>query len=183
MECSFQKDKMKKELKIKYKKPKGLNDILEILRIGDIVWMDTYGNKKYGTTKKEIAKYREKTKAKRLKRLSKSIYNINSFFLIAEYNKKNVGFVSGKKRKKYNLMGGLYILPEFQNKGIGKNMMEKLFKWFGDDKNIYLKVLSPNIRATEIYKYMGFNKARDNKHMLSIGGSEIPSMSMVKKAK
>jgi|SRR3989344_2833959 len=91
----------------------------------------------------------------------------NGKILFAEVNGKIVGFVSGHvsdevelKEKKYFYISNLAILPEFQNHGIGKMLLEKIVE-YADNlglKLIEINVLNKNAVAFEIYKKIGFRE-------------------------
>lgn len=49
----------------------------------------------------------------------------------------------------------LYVLPAFQGKGIGSEILKKCIK--DSEKPLYLYVFSRNIRATSLYERFGFS--------------------------
>jgi len=80
-------------------------------------------------------------------------------FLVAEINKKIIGFIIGKrKRKKTGIIEMLFVHPKHRNKRIGTKLAKKLitkFKKIGV-KSIFLVNPIKDKKAHILYKYLGF---------------------------
>ncbi len=58
---------------------------------------------------------------------------------------------------------GICIIKEYQNKGLGKKMMDYIFNLESiKDEEIYLSVDKVNIGAIHLYKKYGFEIIKDN---------------------
>ena len=78
--------------------------------------------------------------------------------LVALYEEKIVGFLSGEIIFDEGNILMISVKKEFQNKGVGRKLMnrfEKLAKKEGV-KAIYLEVSEKNINAIDFYKKLGF---------------------------
>lgn len=97
-----------------------------------------------------------------------------------------IGFCSAKKTDEVSRIWTLYILPEHQGRGIGKQLMSAGLKWLGNDTDIYLDVASYNNRAIRFYEGFGFvASGREVASPVSSlpSGASIPEIEMVRKAK
>lgn len=86
------------------------------------------------------------------KRLNKDLY------LVAENENKIIGFINLSETSqiyKYNLTA-LYLLPEFQRKGIGTQLLIYSFQFLENPKEIFVEVEKENIIGVNFYKKLGF---------------------------
>ena len=75
--------------------------------------------------------------------------------IIVEEN--NAGTVEVKEDAERVFISSLYILPQYQNKGIGKAICnDYISKAAGQKKRIELEVLKLNVNAQRLYKSLGF---------------------------
>lgn len=79
----------------------------------------------------------------------------NEKFIVARLNGVIVGICYGEKQNTQNVLQALYVLPEYQNKGVAKQLWDSISQWIAD-KDIYLRVLEGNVPAISFYKKMGF---------------------------
>jgi ribosomal protein S18 acetylase RimI-like enzyme len=82
--------------------------------------------------------------------------NIENNYLI-KYDGNNIGWFEYELIKKFIYINQLHILPEYQGKGVGSNILNEIIN-YGRKKNndIYLDVLKYNYKALEFYKKWGF---------------------------
>ena len=88
--------------------------------------------------------------------------------------------------KDNNLLRTIYVLPEFQGKGIGKMLWNEFKDYLDPKKDTILQVATYNQNAIEFYKKLGFvdsGKRLLNEKWRMKSGSIIPEMEMVLKAK
>jgi ribosomal protein S18 acetylase RimI-like enzyme len=89
----------------------------------------------------------------------------DSCFYIAEEGDQMIGYVNGRaidvpyRKSKYFEMENLGVIPEYKGKGIGRQLMEKLFEYakeHGYDR-MYLNCYARNEEAIAFYKRNGFD--------------------------
>jgi [ribosomal protein S18]-alanine N-acetyltransferase len=68
------------------------------------------------------------------------------------------GLVSFKIKKNQIYIGGLIIKPEFQRKGLGRQVMKKLLEELKKFEKIDLVVHPDNTAAVKLYKSIGFTE-------------------------
>ena len=76
-------------------------------------------------------------------------------FRVIEYMRKDVGILAIDKKTDYLKLNQLYILPEYQNKGIGSECMLQIMAE-ANGLPIKLQVLKSNPKAIRFYKKLGF---------------------------
>jgi ribosomal protein S18 acetylase RimI-like enzyme len=82
--------------------------------------------------------------------------NIENNYLI-KYNGNNIGWLEYELSKKYIYIGQIHILPEYQGKGIGSNIINEIIKYGRKKKkDIFLYVIKYNDKALKFYKKLGF---------------------------
>ena len=70
----------------------------------------------------------------------------------------NAGTVEVKEDAERVFISSLYVLPQYQNKGIGKAICnDYMSKAAGEKKRIELEVLKLNVNAQRLYKSLGFS--------------------------
>ena len=86
-------------------------------------WLATYPNKEHGITKEDILT-KDFNSEKKISAWEDTIKNSgkkSKYICVAKYNDKIVGFCLASKKKGLNELDVLYVLPEYQRMGIGKN--------------------------------------------------------------
>ena len=136
-----------------------------ICDIRDRAWIEAYPNAELGITARDI-----EINAKGLngefvpKRIAwfkdKLTSNDESWIcFVVQTNNVTAGFVvASTEDDGRKFINSIYIEPDFQNKGLGKRLMQRALDWLGDDEDIYLEVLSYNQNAINFYKSFGFEQ-------------------------
>jgi len=70
-------------------------------------------------------------------------------------DQKLVGSITIIEREKDYELRGFYVAPEYQGKGVGKNLWELALD-FTKEKDITLDIYAHNIKTIELYKKWGF---------------------------
>jgi len=165
------------------------NDVYGIREVQKETWFKTYPNAKEGITIEDIEnKFREDNTPEGRRKIEehKKIYeDKNQQVWVAEEKNRIIGFCTAGKEQEYNRLRGIYILPNYQGKGVGKLLVEKAFAWLGTNKDILVNVASYNQQAISFYKRFGFVETGksgvfDEGARLP-SGKLIPEIEMVKK--
>ena len=149
-----------------------------------IGWLNTYPNEEYGITKKDIEdKFKYGKSPEALENKRQQIINMppNELFLNAKDGDKIVGVCRLMKKEGGQELGAIYVLPEYQHKGIGTMFWNEALKFFDKDKDIIVKLAVYNNNAMEFYKHLGFKNTGvfiKDAHKFE-SGSSIPEEEMV----
>ncbi len=171
-----------KDFKIEDAKPEDVEAIRKIIRNS---WLELYPNETYGIIAEDISAidwFNPESLERRRKEIIENGETIHTF--IFKNDKKEIaGFCKVLKSEDYGEIDAMYVVPEFQGKGLGKKLLEKAFEWLGSDLDVKLVVVKYNTNAIEFYKKMGFmetaNKV-DYKGTKPAGDKEIPRIEMIK---
>lgn len=96
-----------------------------------------------------------------------NLYNKkNNVLFIAYEDGKAVGFIYGYLKYEasnfvFNSVAkidALYVIDDYRNKGIGKNLINKFYEWCKDNniKIVEISVFKNNISAYNLYKKIGY---------------------------
>jgi ribosomal protein S18 acetylase RimI-like enzyme len=103
---------------------------------------------------------------------------------VARLNYKVVGVIGPRVTDAETYICNMYVLPNFQNRGIGHGLMNRALEWIGDKNDIYLNVVAYNHNAIKFYESFGFVKT-DTALPLEAelpGTKPLPEIEMVLKA-
>ena len=117
----------------------------------------------------ELYKKNNWSSAKQPELLFNAINNSHNF-VTARHNNKLIGLgnsISDGYLVVY--FPHLLIHPQFQGKGVGKMIMNKLLQHY---TNFHMKILTADIDAVSFYKKIGFEKAGKTKPMWIYKGQE-----------
>lgn len=163
--------------------PKDYHWVREISRI---TWLDIYPNSRNGITRQDIQEEfdldnTEKGKQRQLKR-QKLFSDPKWRILLAKTDNRIVGFFMGQKRADYNRLVAIYVLPTYQNQGIGTKLIRRGLKWLGREKKILVNVASYNLQAISFYQKVGFSPSYNKPiemHRPLPSGKVIPEIEMI----
>ena len=118
-----------------------------------------------------------------LEKCEEIAYKYLDNILVAKDNDKVVGFVSYGKYRNSDLedtgeVPAIYLLSEYQGRGIGKRMMEEALKHLEEYKQVALWVLKENRKAIGFYESCGFHP--DGHEETIIFGSPIIEARMIR---
>lgn len=157
-----------------------INDAEEVFNVQKMTWIDAYPNEKYDVERKDIVE-RFSDEKKFIAKTRKQIegYGKDVCGWVVELSGKIVGFSVVYKDKEKNFVGAIYVLPEYQGKGIGKILLQKALDFFKDSKGIWLEVASYNKNAINFYQKSGFHivPRTEGEHEI-IEGKFIPTVKM-----
>ena len=151
-------------------------------------WLATYPNKDAGILKEDIEEfYKSRNSEESIKKREEFFMNIpaNELFLIAKDETKVVGVFVVVKKEEFNQLQAIYVLPEYQRKGIGMMFWKKAKEFFDKSKDIIVQVAIYNKQAISFYKKLGFidtgKRFSDEKYKMPISGAVIPEIEMILK--
>ncbi len=79
----------------------------------------------------------------------------------------------------------IYVIPDYQKKGIGGLLIKRAFGWLGNNKDIFVNVVSYNQKAIGFYNRFDFKKTGRtgifDKAAQLPGGKVMPEIEMIKK--
>jgi ribosomal protein S18 acetylase RimI-like enzyme len=164
-------------------------EVREVQNVIYRTWLATYPNKKLGITKKDIndrfkSKLTEEALIKKTKNISN--YQTGKIVLVAKDRNKVIGICSITKYPEFNQLEAIYILPKYQNRGIGNSFWEKAQKYINLNKNTIVHVATYNEQAKKFYRSLGFKDIRKqwkNKKFAMKSGAIIPETEMILKGK
>ena len=175
-----------REIKISIANPEDARGIAEVFYK---TWLVTYPNEKVGITVDDIEdrfknSFTEESLAKRADRIAHP--KDNEVFFLAKDSDRVVGVCNIVKHPDKNQLQAMYVLPEYQGKGIGNLLWERAKKDLDLDKDTIVQVATYNTNAINFYRKLGFvetGKQFQNEHFRMKSGVIIPDTEMVIKAK
>lgn len=160
------------------------NDASQIQDVYYETWLVTYPNREYGITKDDIEyKFKDRHNPEVIETRKQKIKNLpnNKLFLVAKDKDKIVG-VCNLIIDERNQLGSIYVLPEYQGKGIGKMFWQSGLDFFDPNKDIFVQVAVYNTKTIEFYKKLGFcdtGKRLTDERFRMKSGAILPEMEMV----
>lgn len=148
-------------------------------------WLATYPNKEAGITAEDIKEsykdaFTEKTLAARREQLENMPESKK--MLVAKDGDRVVGVTRLVLGPEENKLQTMYILPEYQRKGIGTMLWREVSKLLVPGKKTTLDVATYNENAISFYEKLGFNdtgKRFTDERFRMPSGAIIPEMEMV----
>ncbi|MEK7641976.1 MAG: GNAT family N-acetyltransferase [Patescibacteria group bacterium] len=164
------------------------DDALGITNVFYKAWLSTYPNKEKGVTVDDIEdSYKDEFSVEKIENLKELIRNLpkNKKRLVAKKGDLVVGACAVARNEDNNHLRTLYILPEFQNRGIGTRLWNKAMEFLDPKKDTYVQVAEYTENAIRFYKKLGFvdtGKRTIEESGRLKSGATIIDMEMVKKA-
>jgi ribosomal protein S18 acetylase RimI-like enzyme len=111
----------------------------------------------------------------------------NNYILGAFNDNKMIGMVgfkreTSKKLEHKAVIWGMYIAPEYQGRGIGRNLVEEVIgkaKLMGSINQINLTVVTSNEQAKKLYQSLGFQQFGIERKALKVGKTYYDEEMMV----
>lgn len=164
------------------------DDVYGIRNVQRVTWLATYPNERLGITREDIesrfANDDTDEGKKRMEERKQRFYQPNVHTWVAKDSDNIVGFCVATKEENNGRIRAIYLLPEYQGKGAGRQLMEAGLAWLGSDKDIYVNVASYNDNAIKFYERFGFVRTgRDVSDPVAAlpSGKNIPETEMVKR--
>lgn len=140
-----------------------IRDSREICEIQRETWISTYQSEKENISKSDLEEYTKTwISTPNIEYFKTLIKKESQTWLVAESNNRVVGHIRIIHKKNHDEIDMFYILPNYQNRGIGKKL---LVTAIGDNKNdILVDVIDFNKKAISFYKKHGFTFLRKEKN-------------------
>lgn len=153
------------------------NDVYDNWQIQQACWLDNFIRQERGISKEDILDWFDETKTDNKKKLLGRAEKVNKdpdkHLWVAKDGDRTIGFVAAKRGRR-NELDGLFVLPEYQGKGVGSSLIRRVLSWVGMDKRVHVNVVSGNVNAIDFYKRFGFletNKEIDSGVIFASGAS------------
>jgi ribosomal protein S18 acetylase RimI-like enzyme len=165
--------------------PEDAPGIYEVMRT---TWLNTYPNEELGISYEDIRARIEGEHGEdapvRIEKWRKAILDPNKTVFVAKEGNRVVGYVAPfyDEKNQQRRIGGLYVLPETQGKGVGYKLINKSIESFGREHDIFLHVVTYNTKTREFYERQGFIETGRDMTGSSSGlkdGRYIPEIEMV----
>ena len=155
------------------------SDALEIGEVFYKTWLATYPNEKVGVTKDDIEYIWRNRKEGDGSRFAS--FRENEIFLTAKESGEVVGLCSVILHEDKNELKAIYVLLDYQGKGIGKMLWNEMLNYFNKNVPVVIEVAEYNISAIEFYKKLGFEETGKKIEMAikMKSGTVIPEIEMV----
>lgn len=114
-----------------------------------------------GYTEQEYAdKYKDSTSVESVKKTIENIFPIgqNEKYLVVKDDGQVIGFCYAERGDEKNVLNAIYLLPQYQGKGVGKKLWTNMSSFLDLSKETYLTVFAANTKAIDFYKKLGFVK-------------------------
>jgi len=156
-------------------------DAETISNIHKVVCLETYPNDTFGITKEDVLE--RVTRVLSTLKWKEVIAKNDSKTFVACINGVVVGFCFAKKEEKLGRIGSIYILPEFQSKGIGQKLINEALGYLGRVNPVVLEVVTYNDKAITFYKKLGFVESGielgQEQRVVFASGIVLPEIEMV----
>ncbi len=119
-------------------------------------WLSTYVNKTHGLTKKDVLSKQFQSK-KHMRSLMKLLHTTHASLWTAKMGEEVVGYTSAERDQSKRSFA-IYVLPDYQRRGIGTLLLQKVLGWLGDNEEIVIRVIAFNIGAINFYERFRFEK-------------------------
>ena len=162
-------------------------DALGITNVFYKAWLTTYPNKEKGITVEDIEdSYKDEFSDAKIENLKKLIRELpdNKRRLVAKVDNLIVGACTVIRNDSSNHLRTLYVLPQFQNKGVGTRLWNEASKFLDPKKDTVLKVADYTQSAIRFYEKLGFKdtgKRTTQESERFKSGAIIVDMEMIKK--
>ncbi|HEU5114642.1 MAG TPA: GNAT family N-acetyltransferase [Candidatus Paceibacterota bacterium] len=137
------------------------DDFPEVTRLYHLTWLETYPNAELGITRELIDEsYKDAYSPENEKKRRDRVANLpkHEKYVVAVLGKKIVGVADMLVLEDKNKLRTIYVLPEFQGKGVGSALWNAVEKFRDPNKKSVVEVATYNKKAIAFYKKLGFKE-------------------------
>ncbi len=170
-------------MEVTFRVPTG-TDVDAVYAVYHHTWLATYPNEVLGITLNDIHAYIPEKISDEQRSKQAAVYTHvpeDTFIMIALVNGNVVGVCNGKRSEESTHLKSLYILPEYQGKGIGSALWDQFKTWAGTENKITVHVATYNTNAINFYTSVGFvdtGKRFVEERFIFKSGAQMPEMEM-----
>ena len=154
------------------------NDAKFLAEINSQTWFNTYKNTKYWIT--EYIPNSEEQTQQYITKKSENIKNNPWSYFLAIDNWKVIWYANWKKHEDFNELFAIYVLPEYHKKWAWKLLIQSVFNYLWDEKDILVNVIWYNTNAINFYKNFWFQYLKDLNDVEIIDNIFVPEIQMIK---
>jgi ribosomal protein S18 acetylase RimI-like enzyme len=132
----------------------------DVLAIKDVLretWHDTYASL---LSKTAIETLTSQWHAPEL--LAEQLQNPEIYFAVARAGEVVAGVVTARKQGDAIVVDRLYVRPQYQRRGIGRQLLESSYRVFRGAKRVRLSVEAENEKGVAFYAKQGFRETARN---------------------
>ena len=167
--------------------PNGSN-FSEIQSVYAETWLSTYPNTEYGITREDIEAMNARSLLpevieKRKAGFEKMLTDEKYYFKVATLEGKIVGVCGGEDKEGSAHLKSIYVLPDFQGKGVGSMLLADFLAWAERFDTVTVHVAVYNKQAIAFYERNGFvdnGKRFSEERFRMESGNTIPEQEMVR---
>lgn len=159
-------------------------DMMGVQQVFYKTWLATYPNKEAGITKEDIeykfeGRFTDEVLAKRWDRMQNTP---DRHILLAKDGDTVAGVIVITNHSNKNQLQAIYILPEYQGRGIGKMLWQSAQQFIDTTKPTTVECATYNTKAIAFYEKLGFKDTgrrwQDDETVRMRNGNIIPQMEM-----
>ena len=130
-----------------------VQDVTTIKELLRETWHDTYASL---LPKAAIETITSRWHATEL--LTEQVQNPETYFAIARDGGAVVGVLTARKQDDAVVVARLYVRPQYQRRGIGRQLLESSYRAFVDARRVRLNVEAANWKGVAFYAKEGFRE-------------------------
>lgn len=160
-------------------------DALGITTVLYKTWLETYPNEKIGITREDVEEsYKDSFTEEKIKNQKENIANTpeNQKRVVAKNGDEVVGVATMVRNNENNQLRTIYVLPDYQGRGIGQMLWNEVKKFCDPSKDTIVQVATYNKNAISFYEKLGFvdtgKRWSDEKWKMK-SGATIPEMELI----
>lgn len=160
-------------------------DVRGIQEVYYQTWLATYPNEEIGITEEDIEdKFRDRFSEDALHRSAEHLLHPSEgeTILLAKEGGRVVGVCRAIVRPEINQLQTIYVLPEYQGRGVGTSLWKEAQRYFDPGKDIIVQVATYNFSAIKFYESLGFEDTEkrwmDERFRMK-SGAVIPEMELI----
>ena len=134
-----------------------MQDVLAIKDVLRETWHDTYASLLSETAIEAIT---SQWHAPEL--LARQLQNPEIYFAIARDGEVVAGVVTARKQDDAIVVDRLYVRPQYQRRGIGRQLLESSYRAFRGARSVRLSVEAENRKGVAFYAKQGFRETTRN---------------------